>query len=167
MRKTVIKNNIMAKQLDLDTAYLKMAEVWSRLSHANRMKVGALIVKDGQIISDGYNGTPTGTDNACEGEDGKTICEVLHAETNALMKLARSSQSSAGATLYITLSPCFNCAKLIYQAGITRVVCGSMYSDVSGINFLEKLGVKVVIRAENMRYPAFNNNVKERLVRGY
>ena len=122
-----------------------MAAVWSNLSYANRMKVGVLVVKDNQIISDGYNVTPSGFSNACEDENGETVKEVLHAETNALSKLARGSQSSVNSTLYTTLSPCFDCAKLIYQAGIIRVVCGEAYHDTSGIEFLRELGVQVVV----------------------
>ena len=106
-------------------------------------KVGALVVKNNQVISDGFNGTPHGFSNECEGDDGETLPEVLHAESNALTKLARGTQSSDGATLYVTLSPCFQCAKLIIQSGIRRVVCGSKYSDLSGVKFLENCGVTV------------------------
>jgi len=135
----------MVNQKKLDETYLAMAAVWGRLSYADRMKVGVLVVKDNQIISDGYNGTPRGFSNVCEDENGETVKEVLHAETNALSKLARGSQSSIGSTLYTTLSPCFDCAKLIYQSGIVRVVCGEAYRDTSGIDFLRELGVDVVI----------------------
>jgi len=128
---------------ELDGAYLDMASRWAQLSCAERKKVGAIIVKDGQIISDGFNGTPTGFSNTCEGEDGETLKEVLHAESNALMKLARSTQTSEGATLYVTLSPCFQCAKLIVQAGIGRVVCREPYSDLNGVKFLKDCGVSV------------------------
>jgi len=133
----------MVHQRSLDRAYLDMAERWGKLSRAERKQVGALVVKDGQIISDGFNGTPTGFDNFCEDVDGKTLPEVLHAESNALMKLARGSQSSQGATLYITLSPCFECAKLIVQAGITRVVFKERYSCAKGIHFLQKCRISV------------------------
>lgn len=133
----------MATQLKLDLAYMDMARRWGQLSYATRMQVGALVVNDGQIISDGFNGTPSGFENTCEGEDGKTLPEVLHAESNALAKLAKGTQSSVGATLYVTLSPCFHCAKLIVQAGIKRVVCGEAYSDQSGVEFLKKCDVKV------------------------
>ena len=121
-----------------------MAEHWAQLSCAKRKKVGALIVKENQIISDGFNGTPTGFDNTCEDGEGKTKKEVLHAESNALMKIARSNQSCNEGTLYVTLSPCFNCAKLIHQAGISRVVFKERYSDEEGIYFLNKLGVNVI-----------------------
>lgn len=130
------------KQLKYDKAYLRMALEWGKLSHCKRKQVGALIVKDRMIISDGFNGTPTGFDNCCEDEDGATKWEVLHAEANAILKVASSTQSAEGATLYITLSPCKQCSKLIHQAGIKRVVYSKDYKDVSGINFLEKAGVK-------------------------
>lgn len=133
----------MANQFNLDRAYMDMARRWGRLSYAKRKQVGALVINDGQIISDGFNGTPSGFKNACEGEDGETLPEVLHAESNALAKLAKGTQSSEGSTLYVTLSPCFNCAKLIVQAGIVRVVCGEAYSDQSGVEFLKECGVKV------------------------
>ena len=133
----------MASQHKLDKAYMDMAARWGSLSYAKRKQVGALVVKDEQIISDGFNGTPKGFDNACEGEDGETLPEVLHAESNALAKLARGTQSAQDATLYVTLSPCFQCAKLIVQAGISRVVCGEVYSDQTGIAFLKKCGIRV------------------------
>ncbi|RCS26125.1 CMP deaminase [Polaribacter sp. WD7] len=131
------------KQLKYDRAYLKMAREWGKLSHCKRKQVGALIVKGRMIISDGFNGTPTGFDNCCEDEDGVTKWEVLHAEANAILKVASSTQSANGATLYITLSPCTQCSKLIHQAGIKRVVYASAYKDLSGIYFLEKAGVAV------------------------
>ena len=131
------------KQLKYDRAYLKMAYEWGKLSHCKRKQVGALIVKDRMIISDGFNGTPTGFDNCCEDKDGITKWEVLHAEANAILKVAASTQSTHGATLYITLSPCIQCSKLIYQAGIKRVVFGNKYKDTSGIDCLEKEGVKI------------------------
>ena len=130
------------KQLKYDRAYLKMAYEWGKLSHCKRKQVGALIVKDRMIISDGFNGTPSGFDNCCEDESGVTKWEVLHAEANAILKVASSTQSAAGATLYITLSPCQQCSKLIHQAGITRVVYSKEYKDTSGIKFLEKAGVE-------------------------
>ena len=132
------------KQLKYDRAYLKMAYEWGKLSHCKRKQVGALIVKDRMIISDGFNGTPTGFDNCCEDKDGITKWEVLHAEANAILKVAASTQSTNGATLYITLSPCIQCSKLIYQAGINRVVFTNKYKDISGIDFLEKAGVKIM-----------------------
>ena len=133
----------MANQERLDQAYMDMATRWGLLSSAKRKQVGALVVNDHQVISDGFNGTPHGFPNTCEGEDGETLPEVLHAESNAITKLARGTQSSDGATLYVTLSPCFQCAKLIVQSGIRRVVCGSKYSDLSGVQFLRDCGVTV------------------------
>ncbi|MGG8495380.1 deoxycytidylate deaminase [Tenacibaculum sp. TC6] len=131
------------KQLKYDIAYLKMAREWGQLSHCERKKVGALIVKDRMIISDGYNGTPSGFENHCEDEEGYTKWYVLHAEANAILKVASSTQSCEGATLYITLSPCQQCSKLIHQAGIKRVVYADAYKDPSGLDFLEKAGVKL------------------------
>ena len=140
----------MPRQEDLDEAYLNMAEIWARLSKARRKQVGCLIVKDGAIISDGYNGTPRGFNNNCEIEDPKsfgdnliTKPEVLHAESNAITKLAKSTQSSDGATMYITISPCIDCAKLIIQSGIERVVYGKLYRNKDGINLLKKAGINV------------------------
>ena len=129
------------KQKKYDVAYLKMAQIWGELSDCERKKVGALIVKDRMIISDGYNGTPSGFENVCEDEDHYTKWYVLHAEANAILKVAASTQSCKGATLYITLSPCRECSKLIHQAGIKRVVFSKIYKDDSGLNFLEKAGV--------------------------
>ena len=120
---------------------MKMAQTWGELSHCERKKVGALIVKDRMIISDGYNGTPSGFENECEDENHYTKWYVLHAEANAILKVAASAQSSEGATLYITLSPCRECSKLIHQAGIKRVVYSVEYKDRSGLDFLEKAGV--------------------------
>ncbi|WP_408032069.1 deoxycytidylate deaminase [Tenacibaculum xiamenense] len=132
------------KQLKYDIAYLKMAREWGQLSHCERKKVGALIVKDRMIISDGYNGTPSGFENPCEDEEGYTKWYVLHAEANAILKVAGSTQSCEGATLYITLSPCQQCSKLIHQAGIKRVVYADAYKDRSGLDFLEKAGVQLI-----------------------
>jgi dCMP deaminase len=129
------------KQLKYDKAYLKMAIEWGKLSHCNRKKVGALIVKDRMIISDGFNGTPTGFENYCEDEAGYTKWYVLHAEANAILKVASSTQSCKGATLYITLSPCKECSKLIHQSGIIRVVYHKKYKDDSGLQFLNKAGI--------------------------
>ena len=129
------------KQKKYDTAYLKMAQIWGELSYCKRKKVGALIVKDRMIISDGYNGTPTGFENVCEDEELYTKWYVLHAEAKAILKVAASTQSCEGATLYITLSPCRECSKLIHQAGIKRVVFSKTYKDDSGLKFLEKAGV--------------------------
>ena len=130
------------KQLRYDKAYLNMAMEWSKLSHCDRKQVGAIMVKDNVIISDGYNGTPTGFDNCCENDEGETKWYVLHAEANALMKLAKSTNSSKNATLYITLSPCKDCSKLIHQAGINRVVYITEYKDNSGLTFLRNAGVQ-------------------------
>ncbi len=133
-----------SKQLKYDKAYLRMAREWAKLSHCERKQVGALIVKGRMIISDGFNGTPTGFDNCCEDDDKVTKWEVLHAEANAILKVAASTQSSSGATLYITLSPCKQCSKLIHQAGIKRVVYTDAYKDTSGLEFLEKAGVELL-----------------------
>ena len=121
-----------------------MAREWGNLSYCERRKVGALIVKDRMIFSDGYNGTPTGMENICEDEENYTKWYVLHAEANAIMKVASSTQSCSGATLYVTLSPCKDCSKLIYQAGIVRVVYIDQYKDTTGIDFLKDAGVEVV-----------------------
>lgn len=129
------------KQLKFDKAYLRIAREWGKLSHCKRKQVGALIVKDRMIISDGYNGTPTGFENTCEDEVGYTKWYVLHAEANAILKVAGSTQSCKDATLYITMSPCKECSKLIHQAGITRVVFNVSYKDDSGLDFLSKAGV--------------------------
>jgi dCMP deaminase len=135
-----------------DIAYLRMALEWGKLSYCERKKVGALIVKDRMIISDGYNGTPTGFENICEDEAGTTKWYVLHAEANAILKVAASTQSCLGATLYVTLSPCRECSKLIHQAGIKRIVYIHQYSDTSGIDFLKDAGVEVKqIKEEELR----------------
>jgi|TARA_Y100000991_G_scaffold180362_1_gene143018 dCMP deaminase len=135
---------VKSKENKYDKAYLKMAREWGNLSYCERRKVGALIVKDRMIISDGYNGTPTGMENICEDEENYTKWYVLHAEANAIMKVASSTQSCSGATLYVTLSPCKDCSKLIYQAGIVRVVYIDQYKDTTGIDFLKDAGVEVV-----------------------
>jgi dCMP deaminase len=131
------------KQEKYDKAYLKMAKEWAQLSYCKRKQVGAIIVKDKMIISDGYNGTPSGFENCCEDDFGETRWDVLHAEANAILKVARSTQSCEGATLYITLSPCKECSKLIHQSGIKRLVFQKKYRDSSGVEFLEKAGVLV------------------------
>ncbi len=131
------------KQLKFDKAYLRMAVEWGKLSHCQRKKVGAIIVKDRMIISDGYNGTPSGFENCCEDEEGLTKWYVLHAEANAILKVAGSTQSCKDATLYITMSPCKECSKLIHQAGIKRVVYQNGYKDDSGLDFLQKAGVHI------------------------
>ena len=133
----------MDKTKKYDIAYLKMAETWGKLSYCKRRQVGAIIVKNRMIISDGYNGTPTGFENVCEDEDNYTKWYVLHAEANAILKVASSTQSCDGATLYVTLSPCRECSKLIHQSGISRVVFSEAYKDLSGVEFLKKAGVKV------------------------
>ncbi|MEK9565889.1 MAG: dCMP deaminase family protein [Flavobacteriaceae bacterium] len=132
-----------SKQNKYDKAYLQMAQIWGQLSYCERKKVGALIVKDRMIISDGYNGTPSGFENVCEDEAHYTKWYVLHAEANAILKVASSTQSCKGATLYITLSPCQECSKLIHQSGIVRVVYSKAYKDTSGLDFLEKAGVEL------------------------
>ncbi len=132
------------KQLELDKRYMRMARIWAENSYCVRRQVGALIVKDKMIISDGYNGTPVGFENVCENEDGFTKPYVLHAEANAITKIARSNNNSNGATLYVTTSPCIECAKLIIQAGIVRVVYGEEYHIMDGIDLLKRAGVEVV-----------------------
>ena len=131
------------KQQKFDKAYLRIAKEWSKLSHCNRKQVGALIVKDRMIISDGYNGTPSGFENFCEDDEGYTKWYVLHAEANAILKVAGSTQSCKDATLYITMSPCKECSKLIHQSGISRLVYHIDYKDNSGLEFLEKAGVEL------------------------
>ena len=130
------------KQLKYDVAYMRMALEWAKLSHCERKQVGALIVKERMIISDGFNGTPTGFENCCE-EEGNTKWYVLHAEANAILKVASSTQSCKDSTLYITLSPCKECSKLIHQSGIKRVVYANQYKDTTGLEFLEKAGVEL------------------------
>lgn len=131
------------KQHKYDVAYLRMAREWAKLSYCNRRQVGALIVRDRMIISDGYNGTPSGFENFCEDDEGYTKWYVLHAEANAILKVAGSTQSCENATLYITMSPCKDCSKLIHQSGIKRVVFKEAYKDDSGLQFLRKAGVTV------------------------
>lgn len=132
------------KQQILDTRYLRMARIWSENSYCRRRKVGALLVKDKMIISDGYNGTPSGFENNCETPEGATFPYVLHAEANAITKVARSNNSSEGATLYVTASPCMECAKLIIQAGIRRVVFSELYRITDGLDLLRKAGVETI-----------------------
>lgn len=131
------------KQLSLDRRYLRMARIWAENSYCERRKVGAIIVRNDMIISDGFNGTPSGFENICEDADGLTKTYVLHAEANAITKVARSNNSSAGATLYVTASPCMECAKLIIQAGIRRVVYNEPYRLTDGIDLLRRAGVEV------------------------
>ena len=132
------------KQRNLDLRYLRMARIWAENSYCKRRQVGALVVKDKAIISDGYNGTPSGFENVCEDENNVTKSYVLHAEANAITKLARSSNNSDGSTLYVTASPCIECAKLIIQAGIKRVVYGEEYRLTDGIDLLRRAGIEVL-----------------------
>lgn len=132
------------KQFNLDARYIRMSRIWAENSYCVRRKVGALIVKDKMIISDGYNGTPCGFENVCETDDGLTKPYVLHAEANAITKVAKSNNSSAGATLYVTASPCIECAKLIIQAGIVRVVYSDDYRNEDGIDLLKRANIEVV-----------------------
>lgn len=132
------------KQESLDRRYLRMARIWSENSYCVRRKVGALLVKDKMIISDGYNGTPSGFPNVCEAEDGYTFPYVLHAEANAITKVARSNNSSEGSTLYVTASPCMECSKLIIQSGIKRVVFSELYRTTEGLELLERAGIELV-----------------------
>jgi dCMP deaminase len=132
------------KQIELDKRYLQMARIWAQNSYCKRRQVGALIVKDRMIISDGYNGTPAGFENVCEDENFKTKPYVLHAEANAITKVAKSNNSSDGATLYITSSPCMECAKLIIQSGIRRVVYSEPYTKDEGVKLLERAGIDLL-----------------------
>ena len=132
------------KQQKLDSRYLRMARIWAENSYCVRRQVGALVVKDKMIISDGYNGTPSGFENVCEDDGNVTKPYVLHAEANAITKLARSSNSSDGATLYVTASPCLECSKLIIQSGIKRVIYGEQYRLCDGIELLKRAGIEVV-----------------------
>jgi dCMP deaminase len=138
------RNMTINKQIELDRRYLRMAKIWSENSYCNRRQVGALIVKDQMIISDGYNGTPAGFENICEDENSVTKPYVLHAEANAITKIARSGNNSDGATLYVTDSPCIECAKLIIQAGIKRVIYGREYRLTDGIDLLRRANIEVI-----------------------
>ena len=138
------KTNMDEKQRRLDCRYLRMARIWAENSYCKRRQVGAIVVKDQRIISDGYNGTPSGFENICEDDTNTTKPYVLHAEANAITKLARSSNNSDGATLYVTASPCIECAKLIIQAGIKRVVYGEKYRLEDGINLLKRANINVI-----------------------
>ena len=133
------------KQLELDLRYIRMAKIWAENSYCKRRQVGAIVVKDKMIISDGYNGTPSGFENICDDENGLTKPYVLHAEANAITKIARSGNNSDGATLYVTSSPCIECAKLIIQAGIKRVVYFEAYRLNDGIELLQRAGIEVVL----------------------
>lgn len=131
------------KQARYDRAYLRLAASWAKLSHCNRKQVGAIIVKDAIIISDGYNGTPAGFDNCCENENGETYWYVIHAEANAILKVAKSTNNCKDATLYLTHSPCKDCSKLVLQSGIKRLIYQEAYKDASGIDFLKSAGLIV------------------------
>ena len=134
----------LPKDKKVDLVYLKMAEVWATNSYCKRMQVGSLIVKNKSIISDGYNGSPTGFPNECEDDDNVTLNYVLHAEANAITKLAKSTQSSDGSTLYVTVSPCFECSKLIIQAGVKRLVFKEVYRKPESLKFLFDAGIEIV-----------------------
>lgn len=140
----ILSEKERAKQERYDKTYLRMASEWAKLSHCTRKQVGALLVKDGMIISDGYNGTPSGFPNTCEDDGGNTHWYVLHAEANAIMKVARSANNAKDSTLYITHSPCKDCCKLILQAGIKRMVYITPYKDITAIAFLRDAGLDVV-----------------------
>jgi dCMP deaminase len=135
----------MTKQRLLDERYLRMARIWAENSYCRRRQVGAILVRDGAIISDGYNGTPSGFENVCEDEENRTKPYVLHAEANAITKVAKSNNSSLGATLYVTASPCIECAKLIIQAGIRRVVYAEDYRSTDGANLLRQANIEVLL----------------------
>ena len=137
-------NSDKSKQLRYDRAYLRLAKSWGQLSYCTRKKVGAIIVKDGVIISDGFNGTPKGFDNYCEDTNGDTHWYVLHAEANAILKVAKSTNNCHQSTLYLTHSPCKECSKIVLQAGIIRVVYIEKYKDPAGLNFLEKAGLEIL-----------------------
>ena len=137
------------KQEKIDKRYMRMAYVWAENSYCERRQVGAILVKDRMIISDGFNGTPSGFENVCEDDDFKTKPYVLHAEANAITKVARSNNSSEGATLYVTCSPCIECAKLIIQAGIKRVVFSELYHNTDGVDLLERNGIEIVYINDN------------------
>ena len=140
------------KQKRYDKAYLRMALEWAKLSHCNRKKVGAIIVKNRMIISDGYNGTPFGFENCCENNEGETHWYVLHAEANAILKTAGSTHDCSGSTLYLTMSPCKDCSKLIHQSGIKRLVYINKYKDTSGVEFLRTANVDICIMEESELY---------------
>ena len=148
------------KQLAVDKRYLRMAQIWATNSYCNRKKVGALLVKDRMIISDGYNGTPSGFENECEDEHNITRSYVLHAEANAITKVAKSNNSSDGSTLYITTSPCMECSKLIIQAGIRRVVFSEKYRITDGLDLLERAGIELVHIPEIAEEPAYDQLIE-------
>lgn len=142
-------SGITEKKLLLDSRYLRMAKIWAENSYCERRKVGALLVKDKMIISDGFNGTPQGFENVCEDDNGSTKSYVLHAEANAITKVAQTGNSSRHATLYVTTSPCIECAKLIIQSGISRVVFSEMYRLTDGIQLLKRAGIECVYLKES------------------
>lgn len=144
MEKSLIDYPYKEKQLQFDRRYLEMAKIWGQNSYCKRKQVGALLVKDKMIISDGYNGTPSGFENNCEDEENRTKPYVLHAEANAITKVAKSNNSSENATLYVTTSPCLECAKLIIQSGITRVVYFERYHNQDGLKLLERANIEIV-----------------------
>lgn len=146
LENTMLKND---KELQLDKRYMRMARIWAENSYCQRRKVGALLVKNKMIISDGYNGTPSGFENICEDENYNSKPYVLHAEANAISKIARSHNSSDGATLYVTASPCLECSKLIIQAGIKRVIYGEKYRIMDGVELLERAGIDVEYLDDN------------------
>jgi len=146
--------------LAVDKRYLRMAQIWATNSYCNRKKVGALLVKDRMIISDGYNGTPSGFENECEDEHNITRSYVLHAEANAITKVAKSNNSSDGSTLYITTSPCMECSKLIIQAGIRRVVFSEKYRITDGLDLLERAGIELVHIPEIAEEPAYDQLIE-------
>jgi len=148
-QKQMVKKDTSAKQLHLDQRYMRMAMIWAENSYCERRKVGALLVNNKMIISDGYNGTPSGFENVCEDEFNKTKPYVLHAEANAITKIARSNNSSEGATLYVTASPCIECSKLIIQSGIKRVVYAEHYRIEDGLELLKKAGIELVYCEKN------------------
>jgi dCMP deaminase len=144
-------NKILDSKVErYDKVYMRMAIEWSNLSHCKRLKVGALIVKDGMIISDGFNGSPTGFDNECEDCDNNTNWYVLHSESNAILKCAKNGVSCKDATIYLTHSPCKDCSKLIYQSGIKRIVYNQIYRDSKGIEFLKDCGIEVIFLNNNL-----------------
>jgi dCMP deaminase len=149
-RNQKIDNILNIKKERYDKAYMRMALEWAKLSHCKRAKVGTLIVKDDMIISDGFNGSPTGFDNDCEDCNNETYWYVLHSEANAILKCAKNGSSCVGATVYLTHSPCKECAKMIYQSGIIRLVYNKNYRDNEGINFLKKSGLEVIYLNDNL-----------------
>ena len=149
-RNSKIDSILDEKKARYDKAYMRMAIEWAKLSHCKRAQVGSLIVKDGMIITDGFNGSPTGFDNDCEDCNNETHWYVLHSEANAILKCAKNGSSCVGATVYLTHSPCKECAKMIYQSGIIKLVYNKNYRDNEGINFLKKSGLEVIFLNDNL-----------------